>query len=77
MIYVALAAIGALAIGLSAFAGALRWMIRQHARERELLLNQVLHAAGRTWSPPPADRWEPEPAPPQFTAAPEQFVGVE
>lgn len=28
---------------------------RQHAREREMLLNQIMHLAGRTWAPPPAD----------------------
>jgi hypothetical protein len=28
--------------------------VRQQARERELLLNQIMHLAGRTWTPPPA-----------------------
>lgn len=30
---------------------------REHARERTLMLNQLMHLAGRTWQPPPA----PEP----------------
>ena len=36
-----------------------RSLIRQQARERELLLNQIMHLSGRTWSPPPAEKWEP------------------
>lgn len=27
---------------------------REHARERNLMLNQLLHLAGRTWQQPPA-----------------------
>lgn len=34
-------------------------LIRSHARERDLLLNKLMHLAGRTWEPPPAQ--EPEP----------------
>lgn len=26
---------------------------RQQMREREVLVNQILHLSGRTWSPPP------------------------
>lgn len=33
---------------------------REHARERTLMLNQLMHLAGRTWQPPPAA--EPDPA---------------
>lgn len=32
----------------------------EHARERDLLLNQLLHAAGKTWQPPPAADETPE-----------------
>jgi len=36
------------------FAGLVRSLLRQQARERDLLLNQIMHLAGRTWEPPPA-----------------------
>ena len=55
MIWVALVealAIVALAV---VFAGLVRSLLRQQARERDLLLNQIMHLAGRTWAPPPAD----------------------
>lgn len=35
------------------FAEQMRSVIRQHHRERELLLNQIMHLSGRTWAPPP------------------------
>lgn len=58
MTAVALAAIAALAITTVAWAGVGRWLIRQAARERELLLNQIMHLSGKTWTPPPAETWE-------------------
>lgn len=39
---------------------------REFARERALILDQLLHAAGKTWSPPPArsvEKLEREPDP--------------
>lgn len=64
MIYVALAeAIGVIAIA-STFAQVVRWLIREHARERNLMLNQLLHLAGRTWEAPPSA--EPEPTEDEF-----------
>lgn len=33
--------------------------LRSHARERALLVNQLMHVAGRTWTPPPAEEWRP------------------
>lgn len=49
---------------------------RQHARERGLLIDQILHLSGRTWTPPPADEWQPpadeEPLVREWTATPEQ-----
>ncbi len=30
-------------------------MIRQHARERDLLMNQLLNLAGKPWQPPPSE----------------------
>jgi hypothetical protein len=51
--YVALALAGVLLLTTVAWAGLLRGLIRQHARERDLLVNQVMHLSGRTWVPPP------------------------
>lgn len=55
MIVVAAAAVVSVTVVTVAFLQALRWQARQHARERDLLVNQVLHLSGRTWQPPPAD----------------------
>lgn len=53
------AALAALAAGwavtLTAALALVRSERRAVARERDLLLNQLLHALGRTWTPPPAD----------------------
>lgn len=54
MIYVALLEGVALIATALIFAGLLRSVIRQAARERGLLLDQMMHLAGRTWTPPPA-----------------------
>lgn len=47
---------------------------REHARERDLLLNQLLHATGKTWQPPPAEPRElvPDRVPSEWTTSPEQ-----
>lgn len=37
------------------FAALIRSRDRQHARERDLLLNQLLHACGTPWQPAPAN----------------------
>jgi len=55
---VALAALAVLALAIYLCAAMVRGLVRQQARERELLLNQIMHLAGRTWQPPPS----PEPA---------------
>ena len=61
MIYVALIeAVALIVTGLS-FAGVVRSLVRQQARERDLLLNQIMHLSGHTWTPPPAH--DPRPAP--------------
>lgn len=52
---ISVAAVVAVTVVTVAFLQALRWQARQHARERDLLVNQVLHLSGRTWQPPPAD----------------------
>lgn len=33
---------------------------RQHAREREQLLNRICHLAGNPWVPAPVDEWSSE-----------------
>ena len=51
---VALAALAVLAFTVYMAAMLFRGLVRQQARERELLLNQIMHLAGRTWTSPPA-----------------------
>lgn len=78
---VALILAAALVAVVAAFAALLRWQQRAYTRERHLLVNQLLHATGRTWQPPPRveslldkddlavlaeDSW------PAWTATPEQ-----
>lgn len=66
MLYVALAEAGALIAVVAAFAGLLRSLIRQHARERDLMLNKVLHSVGRPWETAPANEPEKPPEPPRL-----------
>jgi hypothetical protein len=61
VIYVALAEAVALVALTMVFAGLVRSMVRQQARERELILDKLMHLAGRTWTPPPASEPESEP----------------
>lgn len=79
MTYVCLALIAALVVTVVALAGLIRSQQRAATRERDLLLNQLMHLAGRSWQPAPADTWTPQPAPddedgvwPTWSAAPEQ-----
>ena len=53
MTWDAIAALVVLAFALYLSAALFRNLVRQQARERELLLNQIMHLAGRTWQPPP------------------------
>lgn len=64
MLYVCLALVAALALTVALCANLLRSQQRAAARERDLLLNQLLHLAGRSWQPAPADTWT-MPAPPE------------
>ena len=49
---------------------------RAHLREREALINKIMHLAGRTWEPPPVENgWEPE-ARPNYTVSPEQDLDL-
>lgn len=58
-------AVGALTVAavVGASTGAtVRHLIRQGARERQLLIDQICHLSGRAWTPPPAEVYEvPEP----------------
>jgi hypothetical protein len=74
MIYVALALIAALAILTLALTNVVARMGRQHAREREQLLNKIMHLAGKTWVEPPREPVPPDEAydPSRFSYAPEQ-----
>lgn len=68
-VIVALFAVGVAAVA----AGVARSTVREHARERQLLVNQILHLSGRTWTPPPAGTVEREERKPRDTvASPEQ-----
>jgi len=51
---VAITALAVLAFTIYTTGALFRGLVRQQARERELLLNQIMHLAGRTWTPPPA-----------------------
>lgn len=54
MIYVALVEAGALVAAVVAFAGLIGRMTRAQARERELLIGQVIHLTGRASTYPPS-----------------------
>lgn len=60
MLYVALGLVVALCAVTIAFTSILRWTVRQQARERERLVDQLCYLAGRTWNDPPSHRTEPE-----------------
>jgi len=53
VVWVAVAALVVLALAIYTTASLFRNLVRQQARERELLLNQIMHLSGRTWQPPP------------------------
>lgn len=58
MMYVAFAALLLAAITALTFGTVVTSLLRTHARERNLMLNQLLHLAGRTWEPPPVEPTE-------------------
>ena len=60
MIFVALAAVLAGAVMALGFLSYLRGMQRAHDRRVDLLTDKMLHLAGRTWTPPPAETQEYE-----------------
>ena len=56
MLYVALAEAVVLVVVIATFGNLLRIQARQHSRDRALLLNQLLHLAGRPWQEAPAEQ---------------------
>jgi hypothetical protein len=58
-------ALAALVVVALVFASVVRSKDRQAARERDLLINQVMHLSGNTWSPPPAENGRREPVEPE------------
>jgi hypothetical protein len=61
MLYVALSSIAALVVVTISFAGVVRWGLRQQARERERLVDQLCYLTGRPWNDPPSREPDPEP----------------
>lgn len=55
MIYITLSAIGALALVSATAFHLVGRLLREHSRERNLMLNQLMHLAGRTWQAPPSE----------------------
>lgn len=56
---------------------------REHGKHVATLLqviseqnDRLMHLAGRTWQPAPADKRELEPLPDRYSASPEQFVDL-
>ena len=58
MLYVAIAGVASSAVIAIVLGNLLRIVIRQGARERELLVNQVCRLSGKPWAAPPA--WDSE-----------------
>jgi hypothetical protein len=58
VLIVCLALLAVLAATIATFAGLLTRAQRAHSRREDLLINQILHLSGRTWTPPPADEWK-------------------
>jgi type II secretory pathway pseudopilin PulG len=74
MTIVAIVLAVALVLVVVVFAGVVRSMLRQSARERDLLLNQMMNLAGRPWQPPPSEpEVEVEPGPERYVLTPEQL----
>lgn len=74
MTWVALALVAANIILAVIFARSLRQRDRQHARERDLLLDRMMHLSGKPWNQAPAEEPRVEPVNPdvgRYVARPE------
>lgn len=77
MVYVALAEAVVLAVVVVAFTGLLRWKERACSRREDLMLDKMLHAVGRPWTPAPAEETKAEPVAQSWTWSPEQLPVLE
>ena len=73
MLYVALALVVALIVVTLAFSAVIRSLVRQQARERDLLVNQMCNLAGKPWQPAPLPVHE-APEPDLSFVSPEQWM---
>lgn len=80
MTFVALALVVALIATVLVSAQLLARQQRAHARREDLLVNQILHLSGHTWTPPPSDEWKPpadgQPLVREYVTQPEQHPYV-
>lgn len=53
MTWVAVGALLVAALAIASTGTIVRSLIRSQARERDALLDKIMHLAGRTWTPPP------------------------
>lgn len=60
MLYVTLAALGVAALAVVSVLPIVRYVIRSAARERDLLINQILYQARTPWQEPPREPATPE-----------------
>jgi hypothetical protein len=75
IVVIASVAVVANAITALAYSRSQRNMQRQHARERELLLNQLCNLAGKPWVEPPSYRMpEPDVDVERYVTSPEQLA---
>lgn len=76
--WLGIAAFGLLLINLVATGSLVRSIVRQAARERATLIDQIMHLAGRTWTPPPAEPvgepYEDDLADPRFELNPANLL---
>lgn len=63
MTYVALVEAAAIIVLVSLFSGLLRSVLRSTQRREDQLLDKLLYAAGKPWTPAPADEFTPPPRP--------------
>jgi hypothetical protein len=72
MTYVTLSLVALLALETVAWTGALLNLERRHARQRDALIDKLMHLSGRTWTPPPAVENERPREPASYDRSPEQ-----
>lgn len=73
MLYLSLTLAVVPAVVAVAFAQVIRSLVRQQARERDLLVNQMCSLAGRPWQPAPSHVVHDRPEPDLSFVSPEQW----